>query len=168
MSGADRDAKFIDSFTPARLMARDEEDLKVISALLQDAATLAKDVAWLPKERRFAFVANRYRWEAPEAEERVRTGVHFDGVERARVRGLDPKNGDRTVTILSLSFEPAEEPPGGVLHVVCAPDLETGAEVEIALHVEAIEAGLADMTRPWAAKGRPAHEVGADEDESES
>ena len=162
MSEAEKDASFIDAFKPARLMASDADDLKVFSALLQDAATLTKDIAWLPQRRRFAFVVNRYRWEAPDAEERVRAGVHFDGVARVRARGLDPKASDRPVTILALSFEPAEAPPGGVVRIACAPDPETGATVEIAVEVEAVDAAFSDMTRPWAAKGRPAHEIGAE------
>lgn len=161
-TNAHGDASFLDSFKPARLMARDADDLSVVSALLQDAVALAKDVAWIPSRRRFALVANRYRWEAPDAGERVRVGVHFDDVSRARVRGVDPKQTDRPIVMLALAFEPAEEPPGGVLRIICAPDPETGAEVEIALEVEAIEANLRDMTKPWAAKGRPAHEVGGD------
>ena len=167
MNDAEKDASFIDAFKPVRLMASDADDLKVVSALLQDAATLAKDIAWLPHQRRFAFIANRYRWEAPEAEERVRVGVHFDGVARARVRGFDPTAGERPVTFLSVAFEPAEEPPGGVVHIFCAPDPETGAAVEFALEVDALDAALSDMTRPWAAKGRPAHEVGGEALEAE-
>ncbi|MEO1329217.1 MAG: DUF2948 family protein [Pseudomonadota bacterium] len=158
----DRDARFIDDFKPARLLARDADDLAVLSALLQDAVALSGELAWLPKQKRFAFVANRYRWEAPEAEERVRVGAHFDQVTRARVLGLDPTLKDRPVTILALSFEAraggGEEDPGGLLRIACAPDALTGKPIEIALEVEAIEAALSDMTRPWAAKSRPAHQ----------
>lgn len=163
-AGDPRDAGFLDSFKPARLVARDAEDLAVVSALMQDAVVLAKDVAWLPTSKRFALVANRYRWEAPDAEERVRVGIHFDGVRRARVRGVDAQNGDRPIVILALAFEPAETAPTGVLRFRCAPDPETGKDVEIALDVEAIDVSVRDMTRPWAAKGRPAHDVAPDVD----
>jgi len=50
-----------------RLLARDEEDLAVISAILQDALIPVSEMAYLPDERRFALVANRFRWEAPPA-----------------------------------------------------------------------------------------------------
>lgn len=161
----DRDASFIDSFKPARLLAQDAEDLSVISALLQDAVALAGDLAWLPKQGRFALVANRYRWEQPAAEERVRVGAHVDQVRRVRVKGLDPSKKDRPVVLLNLSFEPNEDQendPGGQLRIACAPDALTGKPIEIALDIEALEVSLRDLTRPWAAKSRPAHEPGGE------
>lgn len=154
-----RDASFLDEFKPVRIAARDPEDLQVLSALLQDAVALSGDLAWLSAQRRFALVANRYRWEAPEARERVRVGVHFDDVARVRVKGLDPSVKDLPVSILAVSFEPGE-PPSGVVRIACAADPASGREVEIALEVEAIEASARDMTKPWPAKGRPAHDGG--------
>ncbi len=193
----DRDARFIDEFEPVRLIARDAADLEVISALLQDAAALSGDLAWLPKQRRFAFVANRYRWERPEAEERVRVGGHVDHVLRVRATGIDPSDKNRPLALLSLRFEPRatpsdsgaalketaprapgsetparqpastpdpEEPPtpetpdpGGLLRLICAPDALTGAPIEIALEVEALEIAVRDLTRPWSAKRKPSH-----------
>lgn len=163
MSGSERDATFVDSFKPVRLLAQDPDDLSVLSALLQDAVALTKDVAWMASHRRFALVVNRYRWEAPAKEERVRCGVHFDSVLQARSKGIDAQRPDQPIVILALTFEPGAEPPGGVLRIACAPDPATGAPVEITLELEAIEAGLRDMTQPWAAKGRPAHEVGGED-----
>ena len=46
-----------------RLLAEDEEDLKIISAHVQDAVVRVGDLAYLPKARRFALLLNRYRWE---------------------------------------------------------------------------------------------------------
>jgi hypothetical protein len=49
--------------TLLKLAAEDEDDLKAISALVQDAVMTVGDLAFLPKARRFALVLNRYRWE---------------------------------------------------------------------------------------------------------
>ncbi len=46
-----------------RLKAADAEDLEILSARLQDAAGRLKDFVWLPKQRRFAALVNRFRWE---------------------------------------------------------------------------------------------------------
>ena len=43
-----------------KLAAADAEDLEILSARLQDAAAKLKDLAWLPKQRRFAAVVNRF------------------------------------------------------------------------------------------------------------
>ena len=68
-----------------KLLARDEEDLAVISAILQDALIPVSEMAFLPEEQRFALVANRFRWEAPgdrprESLERRLTGLSVGGV----------------------------------------------------------------------------------------
>lgn len=146
-----RDASFEDAYRPMRLAARDAEDLKVVSALLQDAVTTSDDIAFLSGERRFAMVLNRFRWEEPEARERVRAGVHFDGVLGAKVKGFDPKEKARPFNLLAIDFEAAETAPAGVVRIVFAGD------AEVALQVDALDAALADMTRPWPATATPRH-----------
>ncbi|MCI4661354.1 MAG: DUF2948 family protein [Neomegalonema sp.] len=150
-----RDASFMDDDKPLRLRALDGEDLTVISALMQDAVVQVKDIAWLPGQRRFVLVANRYRWEAPAREERVRVGLHFDNVARARVKGVDLGDGEAVLALLAILFEPDDpaDPASGTIYVTAA------GGAEFALEVEALEASASDMTKPWSAKGRPAHEM---------
>ena len=145
------DASYADEYKPAKLAARDGEDLAVISALLQDAVVLAGEMAWVTAEKRFAFVGNRFRWEEPDAGERVRVGVHFEDVLKVRTKGVDLSSKDQPLVLLAVVFEPAETPPGGVVRIACAGD------VEIVLEVEALEAALRDMTGPWRAQRRPRH-----------
>ncbi len=45
-----------------KLIALDADDLKVISAHLQDAVLRVGDIAYLPRERRFAALGNRFDW----------------------------------------------------------------------------------------------------------
>jgi hypothetical protein len=47
-----------------KLRARDGADLAIIAACLQDALVRPRDMTYLAEEKRFAFVANRFRWEA--------------------------------------------------------------------------------------------------------
>lgn len=69
-----------------RLQAMDAEDLSCLSALLQDALVRVGDIAFLPEQRRFAFVGCRYDWAAAEQgkRERCHCGVHLDGVRGVR------------------------------------------------------------------------------------
>ena len=46
-----------------KLRAEDAEDLAVISACLQDALVPVRDLAYVPEDRTFLLVANRFRWE---------------------------------------------------------------------------------------------------------
>src|ERR1043165_8999837 len=48
---------------PLKIVARDAEDLVVVSACLQDALIPLNEMRYLPQERRFIMVANRFRWE---------------------------------------------------------------------------------------------------------
>lgn len=151
-----RDASFSDAYSPMRLAARDAEDLAVLSALLQDAVVMTGDQAWLAKERRFAFVANRYRWEDPDARERVRAGAHFNLVLNVRSKGVDATVKDQPLSILAMSFAPADAPPGGVVRI------EFSGEASVELEVEDIDAAMRDLSQPWAARRRPDH--GVDDD----
>jgi hypothetical protein len=48
-----------------RLLARDEDDVAVVSALLQDAIILGADMEFNRKTNQFLLVANRFCWEIP-------------------------------------------------------------------------------------------------------
>jgi hypothetical protein len=135
-----------------KLAALDADDLTVVASCLQDALVPLHDMTFLPAERRFAFVANRFRWENCCGErsgtapfERVHTGIHFDNVKAVRVRHLDQRRRD---TILSLlTFRVAE----GVVELVFA----GGAVVR--LEVERIACRLADLDEPWPTRWQPGH-----------
>lgn len=45
-----------------KLIALDAEDLAVVSAHLQDAVLKVADMAYLPREKRFAMLVNRFDW----------------------------------------------------------------------------------------------------------
>jgi hypothetical protein len=135
------------------LAAQDAEDLEILSARLQDAAGKLKNFVWLPKKRRFAALVNRFQWEAGK-NLRVQAGLHFDGVLAVQSNQVKLGAGDAVVSILALRFTANDgEDPGGVIEIVLAGG---GA---IRLGVECIDAGLADLTGPWAARGKPDHEI---------
>ena len=59
---------------PLKLIALDEEDLAVVSSLLQDAVLRVADMTYVPAQKRFAAVLNRFEWEKAVKEgERTRT-----------------------------------------------------------------------------------------------
>jgi hypothetical protein len=138
--------------TKLRLVAADAEDLEVISARLQDAVLKLKDTAWQPKKRRFAAVVNRLQWENG-GKSRVRAGLHFDGVLKVQSSKVKLGAEEAVIDLLAARFTPnGGEDPGGVIELVLAGG---GA---IRLTVECIDAELADLTAPWAARGTPDHD----------
>ncbi len=142
---------------PLKLTAEDAEDLQILSARLQDAVAKLKDFAWLPRQRRFAVVVNRFQWEngTKAGDTRVRAGLHFDGVLSVQSRHIKLGAGEAVVALLAITYtpNPSAEDPGGVIELTFA----GGGAIRLA--VEMIDAELNDMTDPWAARGRPDHEV---------
>jgi len=137
-----------------KLLAQDEEDLKIISAHLQDAVMRVGDLAYLRKQRRFAAVVNRFCWECEERESgtRVRTGIHFDGVLRVQSSHVRQNDPEAIAELLAIDFTP-EADGGGTI------DLLLSGGGRIRLHVECIDAVLRDMTEPRPAVARPEHNL---------
>ena len=135
------------------LTAFDAEDLGVISAQMQDAVIRFADVSYLKRQRRFAFVANRFAWDALPERQRRRTGVSINDVTRVQRQG--PQGlGDLTVlSLLALSFTPArgEDNPGGTITMTFS-----GGHV-IALEVACIDVSLDDLGPAWSTGTTPEH-----------
>lgn len=139
-----------------KLIALDAEDLAVVSAHLQDAVVRVGDMAYLPRSRRFALVANRFDWAMPGSKgrkapfQRRRSGLRFERVLAARIASLDLAAKDQFLSLLAVRFEGAE-PPGGTVRL----DFSGGASV--ALDVECIEAELKDLGAAWTTSNKPHH-----------
>lgn len=156
------DARFEDGGeAPLNLGALDGDDLAVLSALAQDAVFPATEMQWRPAERRFALLLNRFRWEdAPKAErrgrpvERVQAVLVVDNVLGVASQGIDRRDGDTILSLLSVAFEAGEDGTGFVL-------LTLAGDGAIRLKVEALEVTLKDVTRPYKAPSgkAPSHDL---------
>lgn len=138
-----------------KLLALDQEDLDVISAYTQDAIIKVADMGFVPSDNRFAFLMNRFAWEASDKSkkgERKRAAMHFDHVLSAKSSGFDMNAKDGVLELLTIRFEPADAPSGMVT-------LEFAGGGSVALEVECLEARLSDMGAVWRAKAKPAHQI---------
>lgn len=158
---------------PLKLRAHDAEDLGALAACLQDALVPLADVVYLKAEKRFVMIANRFMWErgaeetpAPVAPEpgdegadarfeeaearplyyRVNCAVYFDWVRKVRFRGLDPREKDQILNLLTLEVE-----SGALL-------LEFSGGGTIRLEVRDIRCHLEDLGEPWPTRWRPSHD----------
>jgi hypothetical protein len=146
------DARFEDGAeAPLHLKALEADDLPVISALVQDAVFTGADMRWQKGLRRFAILLNRFRWEdraAAErrgrAYERVRALLVISDVLHVARQGVDPRDGDTVLSLLSLAFEPGADGAGRVV-------LTLAGDGAIALDVECLDVTLRDVTRPYRA-----------------
>ncbi len=144
------DARFEDGATrPLNLVARDDDDLAVISALVQDAVLTAGDMRYQKSKRRFTLLINRFRWEdgAIRSPERVRSLLVLDDVTLVQGQGVDRKDPDLVLSLLSLGFAPGDD-GSGVVTLTFAGD---GA---LAFAVEVLDVTLKDVTRPYLAPSR--------------
>jgi hypothetical protein len=151
------DARFEDGReAPLNLGALDADDLQVISSLAQDAVFPVTEMTWDRAARRFGLLLNRFRWEDAgrdrHAPERVQSVLAFDNVLQVSSQGVDRTDKDIILSLLSVTFEAGEDGAGHVL-------LTLAGDGAIRLSVEAIEATLKDVTKPYVApsKSVPRH-----------
>ena len=156
------DARFEDGReAPLNLGALDGEDLQVISALVQDAVFPITEMTWRARERRFAILLNRFRWEDRDnAEkrrrdvERVQSVLVIDNVLKVASQGVDRSDKETILSVLSLEFEATDESAGNLT-------LTLAGDGALRLTVEALEVSLRDVTRPYIAPSKqvPDHET---------
>jgi hypothetical protein len=141
-----------------RLRAEDADDLAVISACLQDALVAVGDIAYMPEEESFVFVANRFRWEAGEGaamgHQRTLCAVVFDAVTGVLHRGFRRGERERIMSLLAIRPEFARDRSGGTI------DLDFSGGARIRLETGRILCRLKDVGLPWPTLWRPAHDLG--------
>ena len=147
-----------------KLIAFDADDLNVISAHLQDAVLRVSDMAYLPREKRFAVVLNRFDWEhelgaaaaktgAKKKGQRRRTGLRFERVLKAQVHGFAPNDKTATLALLAVLFTPATDPQSAEGDVT----LTFSGGAAIRLTVECLEAEMKDLGAVWSTAAKPRH-----------
>jgi Protein of unknown function (DUF2948) len=141
-----------------KLIAMDEEDLKVLSAHVQDAVLLTKDMLYQPKERRFVIILSRFNW-ADASDSRISDGsgferrqaaLRFEWVDQAQFKDLALDRPGDAHELLAVDFEPGKA-PGGTIKLIFA----GGSGVK--LHVDCIEAELRDLGPSWKTRMKPRH-----------
>jgi hypothetical protein len=138
--------------TDLKLLALDSEDLEVISAHLQDAVIRVTEMGYAKADKRFALLMNRFDWagKGRGAGTRKRAALHFDHVTRVEFSGFDPNAQEGVLNLLAITFTEGDAPSGAVL-------LSFAGGGTVRLHVECLEARLADLGAAWAAKAKPEH-----------
>lgn len=140
-----------------KLLALDEDDLKIVSAHVQDAVMKVGDLQFLPAAKRFVVPMNRFVWEAKSGflrrhDERRQAVLHFDRVLGVKTSGIRRDRPDDVLSLLAISFVAINAPTGLV-------ELIFSGGGAIVLDVECIEARLADVGGAWQATARPLHKV---------
>ena len=90
-----------------KLIARTEDDLRVISAHLQDAIANVLDIANLEKNKIFLMQLNRFMWEDVEKgvfrkNKRIRTVVKFENVVKVHSKNINQLKKDQFLDFLTI------------------------------------------------------------------
>lgn len=140
---------------PLRLKAEDPHDLKILSALLQDALIHTGGMHYSPDAHLFTILANRFCWEAePEEVEgeklhkRTHSGLHFSHVTQVRHSGIDQAHHHKHHNLLAVHADKE-----GEIHLIFS-DGE-----QICLHVDQIMAHLTDLHEHWWTHQKPEHPI---------
>ena len=138
-----------------KLIARTTEDLRVISAHLQDSIVKTSDIANLKKNRIFLMQLNRFMWEDVEKgvfrkNKRIRSVLKFENILKVASKNVDQKKNDRFLDFLAI--ETTKMPDKNY-----EMKLIFSGDVILRLIAEAIEVTLDDQGSPWESKNKPEH-----------
>ena len=138
-----------------KLLAKTDEDMRVISAHLQDSIVKTSDIANLEKNRIFLMQLNRFMWEDVEKgvfrkNKRIRTVLKFENVLKVTSKNINQKKNDRFLDFLAI--ETIKMPDKNY-----EMNLIFSGDVVLKLIAEAIEVTLDDQGSPWESKNKPEH-----------
>ena len=138
-----------------KLIARTTEDLRVISAHLQDSIVKTSDIANLKKNRIFLMQLNRFMWEDVEKgvfrkNKRIRSVLKFENILKVASKNVDQKKNDRFLDFLAI--ETTKMPDKNY-----EMKLIFSGDIVLKLIAEAIEVTLDDQGAPWESKNKPEH-----------
>jgi len=140
-----------------KLIVRNQEDLKVISAYSQDSIVAVKDITFLKKNRIFVMIINRFMWEDIERginrqSKRIRCALRFEGILKVKSKKINQKNKKKRLECLAIK---------------CNEILNKNNEINfffagggvITLVSESIEAIMRDLGEAWNVKHTPKHKI---------
>tara|TARA_B100001996_G_scaffold83614_1_gene61665 strand:- start:40 stop:486 length:447 start_codon:yes stop_codon:yes gene_type:complete len=139
-----------------KLLALNDDDLKVLSAHLQDSVILVKDIIFLKKSRTFLMMVNRFMWEDVERgifreNKRIRCAIKFENVLEVKSRNISQKKKDKILELLSIDSEIKNNKKELLITFA--------GNNEIILIVEEINILLDDVGASWKVKHTPKHEL---------
>ncbi len=140
-----------------KLIARTEEDLRVVSAHLQDSIANISDIASLQKNKIFLMQLNRFMWEDIEKgvfrkNKRIRTILKFENVIKVISKNINQSKKDKFLDFLTI--ETIKMPDNNYeMKIVFAGDSA------IKVISEVIEVTLDDQGEAWNTKNIPKHKT---------
>ena len=140
-----------------KLIAKTEEDLRVISAHLQDSIVKTSEIANLKKNRIFLMQLNRFMWEDVEKgvfrkNKRIRTILKFENVIEVNSKNISQTDKHNFLDFLAIESNQMSDKNYEM-------KLIFSGDSVIRVVAEVIEVALDDQGEPWDTKNKPKHKV---------
>ena len=140
-----------------KLIARTNEDLRVISAHLQDSIAGTDNIANLQKNKIFLMQLNRFMWEDVEKgvfrkNKRIRTILKFDNVMEINSKNISQNSKDKFLDFLAIESRQMPDKNYEMKLIFSGDSI-------IRVVAEVIEVTLDDQGEPWDTKNKPKHKV---------
>ena len=146
-----------DEKTNLKLIGKNQEDLKVISAYSQDSIVNVKDMVFLKENRTFIMITNRYMWEDVEKgvfrqNRRIRCAIKFEEVLAVKSKNINQKNKNKPLECLTIECNLITDNNYDI-------NFFFSGDSVITLVSEAIEVVMHDLSKPWNVKHVPIHKI---------
>ena len=140
-----------------KLIAKTDEDLRIISAHLQDSILLISDIGHLKKNRIFLMQLSRFMWEDVEKgvfrkNKRILSVLKFESVINVFSQNINQKNTERFLDFLAIETNFLSDKNYEI-------KLNFAGDILIKLKTEIIECFLEDISEPWETKNKPKHDI---------
>ena len=140
-----------------KLLGKNQEDLRIISAYLQDSILIVKNIVFLRKNRTFIMIVNRFMWEDVEKgifrqNKRIRCAIKFEEVIKVESKNINQKNKNKPLECLAIKCSPIFEETYKI-------NIFFAGNSIITVISEVIEVTLHDLGKPWKVKHIPIHKI---------
>ena len=140
-----------------KLIGKNQEDLKVISAHSQDSIVLVRDIVFLAKNRIFVMIMNRFMWEDAERgvfknNKRIRCAIRFEEILQVKSKKINQKKINKTLECLAIKCDES-------LNNNYKINFFFAGDSIITLIAEAIEVVMQDLGNAWQVKHIPKHKI---------
>ena len=140
-----------------KLISKNQEDIKVISAYLQDSIVKVKNMAFLKKNRIFVMILNRFMWEDVEKgffrkNKRIKSAVRFEEVIKVKSQNVNQKNKNKSLELLAIKSTKNIDENYNIKIFFSGGSL-------ITMIAENIDVILNDFGETWNTKHTPVHKI---------
>ena len=144
------------------LRCEKDQDIKVISSLLQDSLVSNADIYFERTQKTFAFIANRFCWERVSSKNsdfsyyRVLSGVNIQNVISVKQKNLIQKKNNETALFYNLLTIEYDSVPNEITLVF-------SQEISVKLNISEVNICVSDLKEPYPTQQIPEHFVESSE-----